>query len=120
MTSLLWLEWGGTVLDDVVKMFDSIWFLFFQDFYGELEESGDFEIVFVSFDRSASDLSTYMNESHGDWYFIQHGDAKIQYAHPLIIMSIISCIGILYVPGRSPFHFMNNYIHVQSIGEVWW
>jgi len=51
-----------------------------KDFYEELvdDKSGDFEIVFVSFDRSAEDLKEYLNESHGDWYFLPYGSSHIQ------------------------------------------
>jgi len=40
-----------------------------KDFYEEVTDSAGeaFEIVFVSFDRSAEDLKSYMDESHGDW-----------------------------------------------------
>ena len=40
------------------------------DFYGEV--SDDIEIVFVSSDRSPEDMVSYMNESHGDWYGVEH------------------------------------------------
>uniref|UniRef100_A0A914VZ26 Thioredoxin domain-containing protein n=1 Tax=Plectus sambesii TaxID=2011161 RepID=A0A914VZ26_9BILA len=51
-----------------------------KDFYGELVDESDkeFEIVFVSFDRSADDLKSYMAEDHGDWYFLPFGSEKIQ------------------------------------------
>ncbi len=48
-----------------------------QDFYEELEDE-DFEIVFVSFDRSKEDLASYLAEAHGDWYHIPYGDPQIQ------------------------------------------
>lgn len=31
------------------------------------------EIIFVSSDRSANDMISYMKESHGDWYAVDHG-----------------------------------------------
>ncbi|KAK6738591.1 hypothetical protein RB195_020604 [Necator americanus] len=49
-----------------------------KDFYGELEDGEEFEIVFVSFDRSESDLKEYMEECHGDWYCIPFGSPQIQ------------------------------------------
>ncbi|EYC15572.1 hypothetical protein Y032_0036g3219 [Ancylostoma ceylanicum] len=49
-----------------------------QDFHGELADGGEFEIVFVSFDRSEGDLKKYMEECHGDWYCIPFGSPKIQ------------------------------------------
>jgi len=48
-----------------------------KDFYDELENE-DFEIVFVSFDRSKEDLKKYLEEAHGDWYHIPYGDPQIQ------------------------------------------
>ncbi|EPB66264.1 hypothetical protein ANCCEY_14646, partial [Ancylostoma ceylanicum] len=49
------------------------------DFHGELADGGEFEIVFVSFDRSEGDLKKYMEECHGDWYCIPFGSPKIHY-----------------------------------------
>ena len=40
-----------------------------QDLGGAGEE---FEIVFVSSDKSAEDQMDYMKESHGDWLAVQH------------------------------------------------
>jgi len=37
-----------------------------KDFYEEASEAG-VEIVFISSDRSAEDMVSYMKESHGDW-----------------------------------------------------
>ncbi|CCD62937.2 Thioredoxin domain-containing protein [Caenorhabditis elegans] len=47
-----------------------------KDFYEEVNE--EFEIVFVSSDRSESDLKMYMKECHGDWYHIPHGNGAKQ------------------------------------------
>jgi nucleoredoxin len=52
--------------------------IFLKDFYDELENE-DFEIVFVSFDRSKEDLKKYLEEAHGDWYHIPYGDPQIQW-----------------------------------------
>ncbi|KAL3078063.1 hypothetical protein niasHT_033785 [Heterodera trifolii] len=52
-----------------------------KQFYDELKKSPEtapFEIVFVSFDRSADDLSNYLRESHGDWLYIPHGSEHIE------------------------------------------
>ena len=50
------------------------------DFHKELqEEDAEFEIVFVSFDRTEGDLKKYIAEAHGDWYNVPFGDEKIQY-----------------------------------------
>ena len=40
-----------------------------QDLVGAGEE---FEIVFVSSDKTAEDQMAYMKESHGDWLTVQH------------------------------------------------
>ena len=32
----------------------------------------EFEIVFVSSDKTAEDQMAYMKESHGDWLAVQH------------------------------------------------
>ncbi|VDN51308.1 unnamed protein product, partial [Dracunculus medinensis] len=41
----------------------------FQDFYEDVGDD-EFDIVFVSFDRTEDDLKEYMAEAHGDWYYI--------------------------------------------------
>jgi len=46
-----------------------------KDFYGEAEDQG-VEIIFVSSDRSAADMTSYMKESHGDWLAVTHGSAE--------------------------------------------
>ena len=38
----------------------------------EVEGEG-VEIIFVSSDRSPADMVSYMKESHGDWYALEHG-----------------------------------------------
>merc|ERR1711972_286542 len=43
-----------------------------KDFYEEVE---GLEIVFVSSDRSADDMTSYMKESHGDWLAVPHNSA---------------------------------------------
>ena len=40
------------------------------DFYGEV--SDDLEIVFVSGDSSSEEMLSYMKESHGDWFAVEH------------------------------------------------
>ncbi|VDM62482.1 unnamed protein product [Angiostrongylus costaricensis] len=49
-----------------------------KDFYGELVDDGEFEIIFVSFDRTEADLKKYMEECHGNWYYLPFGSSKIQ------------------------------------------
>ncbi|CEF67849.1 Nucleoredoxin-like protein 2 [Strongyloides ratti] len=47
------------------------------DFYSEASEMG-LEIVFVSFDRSESDLNGYIKSHHGNWLHIPFGSEHIQ------------------------------------------
>ena len=42
------------------------------------DDENALEIVFVSSDRSAGDMKTYMDEAHGDWLALPHGSAGIQ------------------------------------------
>jgi len=56
-----------------------------KDFYDDLQTNDSpFEVVFVSSDKCAEDLDTYMKESHGDWLAIPFGhdmtrDLKTRY-----------------------------------------
>ena len=36
------------------------------------------EVVFVSSDRSADDMRSYMRDSHGDWWAVDHGSEAAQ------------------------------------------
>merc|ERR1712077_33338 len=46
-----------------------------KDFYEEAEAQG-VEIIFVSSDRDSEAMMSYMKESHGDWYALEHGNLK--------------------------------------------
>jgi len=48
-----------------------------KDFYEEVAEVG-VEIIFVSSDRSADEMVSYMKESHGDWLAVEHNSALAQ------------------------------------------
>jgi nucleoredoxin len=48
-----------------------------KDFYEEIA-GDDFEIVFVSLDRSDADLQKYLKEAHGNWLYVPFGDKNIQ------------------------------------------
>jgi len=48
-----------------------------KDFYEEVKDDG-VELIFVSSDRSKSDMISYMKESHGDWYGVEHGSDLVQ------------------------------------------
>merc|ERR1712154_219823 len=45
-----------------------------KDFYEEVKDEG-VEVIFVSSDRSKADMMSYMKESHGDWYAVEHGSS---------------------------------------------
>ena len=50
-----------------------------KEFYIELkEDEKPFEIVFVSSDKTASDMETYMKQSHGDWLAVPFGNEMIK------------------------------------------
>merc|ERR1739842_234641 len=36
------------------------------------------ELIFVSCDRSKADMISYMKESHGDWFGVEHGSDLVQ------------------------------------------
>ena len=42
-----------------------------KDFYEEVKEQG-VEIIFISADRDSDAMMSYMKESHGDWYALEH------------------------------------------------
>ncbi|KHJ84362.1 thioredoxin [Oesophagostomum dentatum] len=71
-----------------------------KDFHGELADDGEFEIVFVSFDRSESDLKKYMEECHGDWYCIPFGSPKIQELATKYSVSGIPALIIIKADGK--------------------
>merc|ERR1712150_317723 len=43
-----------------------------KDFYEEVHDKG-VEIIFASSDRDSDAMMSYMKESHGDWYALEHG-----------------------------------------------
>jgi len=48
-----------------------------KDFYEEVQDKG-VEIIFVSSDSDSDSMMSYMKESHGDWYALEHG-SKLKY-----------------------------------------
>ncbi|XP_038048495.1 nucleoredoxin-like protein 2 [Patiria miniata] len=49
-----------------------------REVYDELMARGaPFEVVFVSFDKTADDLQSYVMGHHGDWLFVPFGDPLI-------------------------------------------
>ncbi|KAL3077263.1 hypothetical protein niasHS_013252 [Heterodera schachtii] len=48
-------------------------------FYEELKKAGkNFEVLFVSRDRAATDLVEYYRDHHGAWVYLEFGNPKIQ------------------------------------------
>merc|ERR1711902_15772 len=70
-----------------------------KDFY---EEAEGIEIVFVSSDRSAEDMASYMKESHGDWLATEHNSAvannlKQKYGEQmLVVVKLITVINTTF------------------------
>uniref|UniRef100_A0A914CFU6 Thioredoxin domain-containing protein n=1 Tax=Acrobeloides nanus TaxID=290746 RepID=A0A914CFU6_9BILA len=48
-----------------------------RDFYDEITDDEDFEIVFVSKDTSEAELQNYLSEAHGNWLYVPFGHDKI-------------------------------------------
>ena len=46
-----------------------------KEFYDKVKTEG-VEIIFVSSDDSHQDMISYMKESHGDWYAVEHGSIE--------------------------------------------
>merc|ERR1712117_679522 len=40
------------------------------------EEVDGVEVIFVSSDHSPEDMETFMQESHGDWWALEHGSME--------------------------------------------
>ena len=50
-----------------------------KDAYEELlQETPDLEIVFVSSDRTADDMKSYMKDAHGSWLAVQHNSELVR------------------------------------------
>ena len=43
-----------------------------------LQKADRVEIIFVSSDQSQKDMLSYMKESHGDWWAVEHGSSKAE------------------------------------------
>uniref|UniRef100_A0A0K0CXT9 Thioredoxin domain-containing protein n=1 Tax=Angiostrongylus cantonensis TaxID=6313 RepID=A0A0K0CXT9_ANGCA len=71
-----------------------------KDFYGELVDDGEFEIIFVSFDRTEADLKKYMEECHGNWYYLPFGSSKIQYLATKYSVSGIPALIVIRGDGK--------------------
>ena len=69
----------------------SVWFQ-------EVESEG-VEIIFVSSDRSPADMVSYMKESHGDWYGVEHGSDLAQGLKQKFGVSGIPCLVVIKSDG---------------------
>ena len=49
-----------------------------KDFHAELEDDGGFEIVYVPFDRTQKEITDYLAEAHGEWYYLTLEDPLIK------------------------------------------
>jgi len=83
-----------------------------KDFYGEVVDESEkpFEIVFVSFDRSVDDLNKYMEEDHGDWYYLPFGSEKIQ--------ELSSQFGVSGIPALIVLKSNGDVINKNARGDV--
>ncbi|KJH49730.1 antioxidant, AhpC/TSA family [Dictyocaulus viviparus] len=71
-----------------------------KDFHGDLVDDGEFEVVFVSFDRTEADLKTYLEECHGNWYYIPFGSSMIQELATKYSVSGIPALIIIKADGK--------------------
>ena len=72
----------------------------FPPFFQEVSNQG-VEIIFVSSDRSAADMASYMKESHGDWPALEHGsDACAQLKQKFAISGIPSLVVLRAATGE--------------------
>merc|ERR1712116_47023 len=69
-----------------------------KDFY---EEAEGIEIVFVSSDRSAEDMTSYMKESHGYWMAVEHNSAVANNLKQKYGVSGIPCLVVCTKDGRA-------------------
>ncbi|VDK88387.1 unnamed protein product [Onchocerca ochengi] len=93
-----------------------------KEFYKELNDD-QFEIVFVSLDRSAEDLDNYLKEVHGDWYCIPFGSSEIEKLKnkyevagiPMLIViksdgTVVTKNGRTDVSGKTPSEALSGWI----------
>uniref|UniRef100_A0A915LT52 Thioredoxin domain-containing protein n=1 Tax=Meloidogyne javanica TaxID=6303 RepID=A0A915LT52_MELJA len=87
-----------------------------KEFYDQAKASGEnFEIVFVSFDRSEGDLKNYLAESHGNWLYIPFGSSNIS-----VLVKKYDVSGVpelIIVKSNGDIITRNGRAEVQSIGE---
>ena len=78
-------------VESLTKISMSVWFQ-------EVESEG-VEIIFVSSDRSPADMVSYMKESHGDWYGVEHGSDLAQGLKQKFGVSGIPCLVVIKSDG---------------------
>ena len=81
------------------------------DFYTELVEESDppaqFEVVFVSSDKTSEDMVEYYHELHGDWLALPWADDyKKWVAESALIFSQRNLLGLKYELGTRPFFLL--------------
>merc|ERR1712038_1897001 len=69
-----------------------------KDFYEEVHDKG-VEIIFVSSDRDSDAMMSYMKESHGDWYALEHGSKFIDELEELYEVEGIPTLVVLEADG---------------------
>ena len=65
-----------------------------RDFYQEVQDQG-VEIIFVSSDRSVSEMVSYMRESHGPWLAVPHGSPAVARMSQEFGVEGIPCLVVL-------------------------
>ncbi|TKR81348.1 hypothetical protein L596_015231 [Steinernema carpocapsae] len=92
-----------------------------REFYKDLEDF-DFEVVFVSCDKSEHELLAYMTDSHGNWLYVPFSSSQITLLSkrydvdgiPMLIIvkpdgSIITRDGRSEVLSKSPISAFNSW-----------
>jgi thiol-disulfide isomerase/thioredoxin len=70
-----------------------------QGFYNKLAHGNDFEIVFVSWDRSDSEMKNYLSVAHGNWLYLPLGSPKIEELNALYKVNAIPTLIIIHPNG---------------------
>uniref|UniRef100_A0A914CEK2 Thioredoxin domain-containing protein n=1 Tax=Acrobeloides nanus TaxID=290746 RepID=A0A914CEK2_9BILA len=84
-----------------------------RDFYNQLAYTNNFEIVFVSSDRTDYEMQYYLNELHGNWLYIPFGNLDIQTLSTLYNVNSIPTLFIIKPNGDIIAY--NGRDQVQSI-----
>ncbi|KAG1654493.1 Nucleoredoxin-like protein 2 [Nymphon striatum] len=92
--------------------------------YDEMIDNEDsIEIIFVSSDRSADDLFKYMNDLHGDWLTISHGNEAVQELSRKYGISGIPALVVIKNDGESTLVTANGRNDIETKGprafQIW-